>query len=316
VAAGGTNPTRMRRLRHDLGLARPIVVLAVGVLVPVLLSSSVGIVALALWENPKDLVLGVLAVSFAAAAIGGGVIVVVLLGRRARLARMQSDLIGNVSHELKTPLAAIRMYAQTLQSGVVDDDPRAARTCADAIARETEWLGAMIERLLTWRAANRDRDNLDFVTAPLTSVATDAAARFERMLAPGEAQFSARVTTLLPVRHDPGAIMSVLMNLLTNAYKYTPAPRRIALDVEDLENRVVVRVTDNGLGIAPSDQKRIFEPFFRVDSSAGGRAGGAGLGLAIADVLARDHGGTLTVQSAEGQGSTFTVTLPGAAGAS
>lgn len=312
MAGEGQGPTRLERIRLNLGLTRPIVVLAVGVLLPLLLSSAVGIVALALWENPKDLVLGVLALSLAAASIGGGVIVAVLLGRRARLARLQVDLLGNVSHELKTPLAAIRMYAQTLQSGVVDDDPRTARTCADAIARETEWLGTMIDRLLTWRAASRDRDNLDFVTASVAEVATQVAARFERMLPPGEVQFSARIATRLPVRHDPDAVTSVLLNLLTNAYKYTPDPRRIALDVEDVEGAVVMRVTDNGIGVAPWDQKRIFEPFVRLDSGLGGRSGGAGLGLAIADVLVAGHGGTLVVTSTPGRGSTFTVTLPAA----
>jgi two-component system phosphate regulon sensor histidine kinase PhoR len=297
-------------MQQNLRLTKPMVVLAAGVLLPVLLSSAVGIVALALWENPKDIVLGVLAVSFAAAAIGGGVIVTVLLGRRARLARLQGDLLGNVSHELKTPLSAIRMYAQTLQSGAVDSDAQAARACVDAIARETEWLGAMIERLLTWRAAARDRDNLEFVTAAVADVVGETAARFARMLPPGDADFAVAVSTQLPVRHDRNALASVLMNLLTNAYKYTRPPRRISLRAEDRDGNVVLTVQDNGIGIPERERRRIFEAFHRVESKPAAGAGGAGLGLAIVDALVKSHRGTVAVDSGEGEGSTFVVTLP------
>lgn len=300
----------MKRIRHNLELTRPIVVLAVGVLLPVVLSSSVGIVALALWDKPKDVVLGVLALTFAAAAISGAVIVTVLLGRRARLARLQTDLLGNVSHELKTPLAAIRMYAQTLQSGIVDDDPTAAAACADAIARETEWLQAMIERLLTWRATAKDRNNLDFVTTTVSDVVREVAARFARMLPPDEVKFSLSVKTRLAVRHDQTALASILLNLLTNAYKYSASPKRIALSAEDGEDKVVLTVKDEGIGIPISEQQRIFEPFHRLDSRLAGRAGGAGLGLAIVATLVRRLDGDIKVDSSEGHGSSFTVTFP------
>ena len=314
MAAASRKPARIQRIQHNLMLTRPIVVLAVGVLLPVALLSFLGIVALALWESPKDVVLGVLGVSLAGTAIGGGVIVTVLLGRRARIARLQSDLLGNVSHELKTPLTAIRMYAQTIQSGAVDDDPKSLRTCIDSIARETEWLGAMIERLLAWRAAARDRENLDFVTGSIAGVSTEVAARFGRMLPPVGAEFTISVATTLAVRHDPSAIASVLLNLLTNAFKYTLEPKKIGLSVEDREGSVVIRVEDNGIGIPPAEQKQIFDPFYRVDSSLRGRAAGAGLGLAIADVLVRGHGGMISVESVDGRGSTFTVALPSVEG--
>ena len=100
-------------------------------------------------------------VSFTAAAIGGAIILYVLLGRRARLVRLQSDLLANVTHELRTPLAAIRMHAQTLQSGLLEADPARAADCLETIVRETEWLDAMIERVLSWRAAAKDRDLAD-----------------------------------------------------------------------------------------------------------------------------------------------------------
>ncbi|MCL4807907.1 MAG: hypothetical protein KJ062_08970, partial [Thermoanaerobaculia bacterium] len=147
--------------RSSLGLKGAIVTLSVGVLVPVILSTTVGIVALVIGTSTKELLVGVLVVCFTAAAAGSAVVSVVLLGRRARLARLQSDLLANVSHELKTPLAAIRMYAQTLESGLLEKDPESTRKSLATIVRETEWLEATVERVLTWRSLARDQDAVD-----------------------------------------------------------------------------------------------------------------------------------------------------------
>jgi two-component system phosphate regulon sensor histidine kinase PhoR len=136
------------------------VTLSAGVLVPVILSTTVGIIALVIGTSTKELLIGILVVCFTTAAAGGAVVSVVLLGRRARLARLQSDLLANVSHELRTPLAAIRMYAQTLQSGLLEKDPESTRQSLATIVRETEWLEATVERVLTWRSLDRDQDAL------------------------------------------------------------------------------------------------------------------------------------------------------------
>lgn len=312
MSAGGSYRRRIRRLRHSLRLGGPIAVLSAAVLFPAVLIASVAIVALALWETPKDLVLGILALSLAAAAVSGAIIVTVLLGRRARLARLQADLLGNVSHELKTPLAAIRMYAETLQSGVVANDPKLVRECVEATVRETEWLQSMIERLLTWRAAARDRAALEFETGPLAPVVNDVSRRFRRMFRPDEVEFLVSVDTCLPVAHDRTAVESVLLNLLINAYKYTGQTKRISLSARDQGDHVEVIVEDNGGGIPGSQLKRIFEPFYRVETSGRPAASGSGLGLAIVDVTVRAMGGTVGVVSEPGRGSTFTVSLPAA----
>ncbi len=313
MSGSGSYRARIRRLQHSLRLGGPIAVLAAAVLFPAVLIATVGIVALALWESPKDLVLGVLALALSAAAVSGAIIVVVLLGRRARLARLQSDLLGNVSHELKTPLAAIRMYAETLQSGAVANDPKLVQECLDVIVRETEWLQSMIERLLTWRAAARDRAALDLVCEPVSGAVQDVARRFSRMFRPGEVELTVSAETALPVRHDRTALESVLLNLLVNAYKYTGKDKRIALGATDRDGRVEIAVADNGIGIPLEEQGRIFEPFHRVESN-GSAAGGAGLGLAIVDVTVRAMRGTVRVESQVGRGSTFTVSFPAAGG--
>lgn len=310
MAAKKKSLNGIRRFQENLRLTRPIVILSVGVLLPVLMSTSVGIVALALGEGTLDLLFGVLAVSLTSAAIGSGIVVTVLLGRRARTARLQTDLLGNVSHELKTPLAAIRMYGQTLQSGIVDQRPEYVRQCADVIVRETEWLGTLIDQLLTWRTAARDRDNLCFVNAPIADLAAEVAGRFERMIVPGSVKFQVAIDTSLPVPHDRGGISSIILNLLTNASKYSGHTKDIQLQVQDRDGQVEIVVKDNGIGIPEREIGKIFEPFHRVETHGQPPAAGMGLGLAIVKYMVDAHAGTISVESRVGQGSLFRVLLP------
>jgi two-component system phosphate regulon sensor histidine kinase PhoR len=302
--------TRIKRLRRNLKLTGAIVLLSVGVLLPVLLSTFVGILNIVLGTGSQSIILGVLTISFTSAAIGSAIIVTVLLGRRSRTARLQADFLANVTHELRTPLSAIRMYAQTLQLGVLDGDAVRTRTSVDTIIRETEWLEAMIDRVLTWRAAAEDRFDLDMVSEPLGSVVEEAAARFRRMLAPGEVDFEVRNESQAPVLHDKNGIASLVLNLLTNAFKYTGPDKRITLDVTDEDDTAIIVVGDNGVGIPAREHGRIFDPFYRVESGHGGKASGAGLGLAIVRHMAAVHQGQVFVESSAGKGSRFAIHLP------
>ncbi len=112
---------------------------------------------------------------------------------------------------------------------------------------------------------------------------------------------------------DEDALVTVLLNLLDNAYKYTPAEKRIGLRAFSDNGGVVFAVEDNGIGIAPREQKRIFRRFYQVDRRLAREAGGCGLGLSIVEFILRAHGGTVQVKSQPGKGSTFSVVLPGAA---
>ncbi len=293
-----------------MSLTGIIVALSVGVLIPVLLSTAVGIVTLALGESSNPIVVGVLIVSFAAAALGSIVTVTVLLGKRARIARLQADLLANVTHDLRTPLAAIRMYAQTLQGGQLQDDPQQIRESLETIIRQTQWLDSMIDRLLTWRAAAKDRVNLQMTTKPLKETVEQAASRFSGMLAPGEVDLSLDVKSEAPVVHDQQAIGAVVLNLLINAYKYTRSEKKIYILVEDRKRQVAISVADNGIGIPKRELRRIFDPFYRFDSRLTGKSSGAGLGLAIVRHIVKAHGGEVRIESSENQGSRFTVLLP------
>ncbi|MBW2264054.1 MAG: HAMP domain-containing histidine kinase [Deltaproteobacteria bacterium] len=289
--------------RRTLSLTGAIVAITVGVLVPVLLSTTVGIVAIAIGESSADLVLGILVICLAAGAIGGGVAATVLLGRRARIARLQSDLLANVTHELRTPLAGIRLHAQTLQS---DIDPEHREECVNSIVRETVWLEAMIDRVLTWRTASKDWALLDLTREPVGDVLAAAASRFRKMIDPDEVDFAVDLETSAAVEHDHRALMSIILNLLVNAYKYTGDEKKIRLAARDESDEVVITVEDNGPGIPRRQHKRIFEPFHRADNSRSG----AGLGLAIVHHQVEAHKGSITVDSVKGEGSTFSIRLP------
>ncbi|MDP6491540.1 MAG: HAMP domain-containing sensor histidine kinase [Kiritimatiellia bacterium] len=303
----------MRRLNLNLNLTAIIVLTAVGVLLPVMLATAVGIVALVIADDVGGIVTGVLVISFAVTAAGCALLAVVLTSRKARLARRQADFVANISHELRTPLSAIRLYAQTLQSGSVADDPEQIARCLATILRETEWLDVMIDQVLAWRASSRDMLTLDMQTRSVTDAVSQAVERFRAMSAPDELTLVTAMESSLPVEHDNRALNAVVLNLLTNAAKYTGADKQIKVSVRDEDAAVVIEVEDNGMGLTAAEARHIFQPFYRAQRHDGSDVGGVGLGLAIARHLVQRHGGTLTVSSEKGRGSAFTVFLPAAA---
>lgn len=301
---------RNRRYHLNLDLNGVIVLVAVGVLLPVMLSTAVGIVALVIADDAVGIVTGVLMVSFAAAAAGSALITVVLTRRKSRLARLQADLVANVSHEFRTPLSAIRLYTQTVLSGRVADDPERSRECLQTVMRETERLDALVDRVLTWRASSKGSMPLTMETGPIGPAVEDAVERFQRMVAPDEVDFSVRLESRIQVNHDVSAISATILNLLINAHKYSAAEKRIRLEVHDVGDGVMISVEDNGIGLPASEVQRIFQPFYRVKRHDGGAIGGVGLGLTIVQHLVHRHGGTVSVESEPGAGTRFTINLP------
>lgn len=300
----------MKRYRLNLNLTSVIVILAAGVLVPVMLSTAAGIVAIALSKDTAVIITGVLVISFTTTAAGCGLLALVFTGRKARMASQQADFVAGISHELRTPLSAIKLYAQTLESGKLADDPEQTARCVATILRETAWLDVMIDRLLTWRVSSKDMLQLSMEIRPVTDAVHGAIDRFNAMVAPDEITLSVSMDTRLCVRHDAKALNAVVLNLLMNAYKYTSIPKMIRVGAQDRDNYVIIEVEDNGIGLTAADARRIFQPFYRAAQRDHGEIGGTGLGLAIAWHLIEQHSGTLSVSSQPEKGSTFTITLP------
>jgi signal transduction histidine kinase len=233
------------------------------------------------------------------------------LRRQWRLARLKTDLVAAVSHELKSPLASVRLLVETL---LEDERPEGkTREYLEMIAHENLRLSRLIGNFLTFSRLERNLRKFDIrATAPERVVEAVVESAQERLHAPG-CRFEVQVSPGLPaVRADEDALVTVLLNLLDNALKYTPGEKRIALRTLGRNGQVVFAVEDNGIGIAPREQKKIFRRFYQVDRRLARESGGCGLGLSIVDFIVRAHGGAVEVESQPGRGSTFSVILPSA----
>jgi len=230
--------------------------------------------------------------------------------RQLRLARLKTDLVAAVSHELKTPLASMRLLVDSL----LDDsefDPRKTREYLALIAGENLRLTRLIENFLTFSRLERNRQHFEFAPVEVSTVMeTVRDALGERFEHPG-CHLDIQVEQGLPEVHaDADALVTVLINLLDNAYKYTKDEKAIVLRAFREGDSLALEVRDNGIGIAPRERRRIFQRFYQVDRRLARETGGCGLGLAIVDSIVRAHSGRVNVVSQPGEGSTFTVLLP------
>jgi signal transduction histidine kinase len=225
--------------------------------------------------------------------------------RQMRLTRLKTDLVATVSHELKTPLASMRLLVDALLEDN-SPDPRKTREYLQLISGENLRLTRLIENFLTFSRIERRRQSFEFTeTEPQRIVETAGAAVRERF--PVEIEIEPGLSL---VHADEDALVTALLNLLDNAFKYTPSEKHIALRAYQQGGDVVFAVEDNGIGISPREQKRIFRKFYQVDRRLARETGGCGLGLSIVDYIVRAHGGSVRVRSQVGGGSTFFVSLP------
>ena len=233
------------------------------------------------------------------------------VGRQLRLTRLKNDLIATVSHELKTPLASMRALVETLMDGRCADEQQ-AREYLGLIARENQRLSRLIDNFLTFSRMERNRRTFELSAVNVREVidlATDAI--HERFTSP-ESQLEIAVADLPAVRGDRDALVTVVLNLLDNAWKYTGDQKRIRIRAFAEAAGICIEVADNGIGLSRRSIKRIFDRFHQVDQTLSRQAGGCGLGLSIVKFIVKAHGGKVNVQSQPGQGSTFRVELPAA----
>jgi len=231
--------------------------------------------------------------------------------REFRLSQLQTDFVSTVSHELRTPLTSIRMFVDTLRSGRLED-PERITECLELLGKETDRLSRMIERVLDWARMEAGRRTYDLEPVTAAELAREACAAFQSQVL---MDTSSEIRVDLPQEDiwldvDRDAIVEALLNLLTNAHKYSRPPREIVLSGRRRGRSVVLSVSDNGPGIAPQHHKRIFEKFYQVDTRLSRSTEGSGLGLAIVRAAVQAHGGRVEMSSHPGIGSKFTLWLP------
>jgi signal transduction histidine kinase len=231
------------------------------------------------------------------------------VNREMRIATLRSQFVSSVSHELKTPLTAIRMFAETLQLDRVDSATRAEYL--DTIVNESERLTRLLNNVLDFSKIEEGRKAYRRDTALLADVVRVAA---RAMAYPLEQHgFRLRVEvddSLPPVNVDADALQQAILNLLTNAMKYSGSGRTIDLRLAQKGREAVISVRDEGIGIPLADQARIFEKFYRIATPENQRIPGTGLGLTLVDHIVKAHEGSVQVESAPGRGSVFSIHLP------
>ncbi|HWC12938.1 MAG TPA: ATP-binding protein [Acidimicrobiales bacterium] len=239
--------------------------------------------------------------------VAGAVAVVEDVTERRQLDAVRRDFVANVSHELRTPIGALAVLAETLAS---ESDPDTSRRLAGHILAETERMTRTIEDFLDLSRVEAQADQ-GHGPVSVGTVVTAAAAR----VAPAAGRHRVRVDVAevpddLVVLGNETQLVSAVANLLDNAVKYSEAGSSAEVEVRANGACADIVVRDHGVGIPARDLPRIFERFYRVDRARSRRTGGTGLGLAIVRHVATNHGGTVLVESREGEGSTFVLRLP------
>jgi signal transduction histidine kinase len=249
-------------------------------------------------------------ISFAALATVGGLIVAVRGVRvAAELAAMKSDFVSSVTHELKTPLAVLRLIADTLARGRYDS-PQTVGDYAGLLSRETWNLSRLIDNLLSYARLSDVKQAYVFEPVDIRDLVDDALERFDRLLVE---QFTVDVDippNLPPVRADRLAAALMLDNVLDNAIKYSDQVRIIEIRARLVDERGVITIADHGIGIRDDERGRVDEKFFRGRDA---KRGGSGLGLAIVQQIVTAHQGHVQIDSKVGQGTRVEIFLPLAA---
>lgn len=238
----------------------------------------------------------------------GSILLAQDLTRIRRLETVRRDFVSNLSHELRTPLASLNALAETLQEGALDDPP-VARRFVDQIQVEVDALTQMANELLELSRIESGRFSLNLSPVAASNLLHAAAQRMQVQAERANIALHVECAdNLLEVQVDIQRLEQVLINLIHNAVKFTRPGGEVVLSAESIPGGVRFGVRDTGVGIPADEVSRIFERFYRVDKSRTGR--GTGLGLSIAKHIVEAHKGVIWAESMEGQGSTFSFTIP------
>ncbi|GGX88348.1 sensor histidine kinase [Streptomyces anandii] len=276
-----------------------------------------------------------LAVSARVAPLGSRLVLLLVedLTEARRIEAVRRDFVANVSHELKTPVGALSLLSEAVMDA--SDDPEAVQRFAGRMQIEATRLTSLVQELIDLSRVQNDDPLEDAEPVRVDELVAEAIDRCRHQAGtkqitmataikgpegPSEGGGGGRAGTAdLHVWGNRGQLAAALGNLVENAVNYSPARTRVGIAARSVTapggDLIEIAVTDQGIGISDKDKERIFERFYRVDPARSRATGGTGLGLAIVKHVVASHGGEITVWSAEGQGSTFTLRLPEAAAA-
>jgi two-component system phosphate regulon sensor histidine kinase PhoR len=242
---------------------------------------------------------------------GGAVIVLNDVTDVQRLENVRRDFVANVSHELKTPIASIKGFVETLLDGAADN-PTDARRFLQIVARQADRLAAIIEDLLALSRIEQSEgaDNLPVEPAAIGGVFAAVATDCEPRAAERSITLEPRCDPVLVAEVNAPLLEQALINLVDNAIKYSDDGRTVWMEAEPVGDTLEIRIRDEGCGIEAEHLPRLFERFYRVDRARSRKLGGTGLGLSIVKHIVQAHRGTIGVQSQPGVGTTFTMRLP------
>ena len=253
---------------------------------------------------------GFIVVHVRMAPLGGEHILILADDRTeiTRTATMRRDFVANVSHELKTPVGAVGLLAEAIESAA--DDEVAVRRFTKRLAKESQRLAALVQDIIELsrlQSADVVQAGEEVDMSKLVNEAVDRTA-----LIAGEQDIEIKVGGVknATVYGDSDLLMTAVRNLIENAIRYSPEGTTVGVGISDRNGLVSVTVTDQGPGIPADEQERVFERFYRLDSARARSTGGSGLGLSIVRHVMESHGGEVTLWSQPGQGSTFTLRLP------
>ena len=264
--------------------------------------------------SPVSRTLRVTAVPLALPGEPAGLVIVVDdISELRRLEQVRTEFVANVSHELRTPLTAIQGYLETLLGGALDE-PEHARRFLEVAFRHTERLGRLLNDLTDLSNIELGRVSLRLTATAVRPVVDSVLEIVAAKARDGAVGLVADVPDTVTVHADRDRLAQILINLVDNAVKYTPAGGTVTVRARTTDaGRVAVAVTDTGIGIPHADLPRLTERFYRVDKARSRELGGTGLGLAIVKHLVLAHGGELAIESQEGMGTTVRFTLPASA---
>ncbi|WP_244178801.1 sensor histidine kinase [Streptomyces rubellomurinus] len=261
-----------------------------------------------------------LAVSVRVAPLGSRLVLVLVEDQtdRRRVEAVRRDFVANVSHELKTPVGALSLLSEAVADA--SDDPEAVQRFAGRMQIEATRLASLVQEIIDLSRVQDDRLMVDPEPVAVDELIAEAIDRCRQQAAAKQILISAGGVAGLYLHGNRGQLAAALGNLVENAVNYSPPRTRVAIATRRISSAaalgeadgelIEISVTDQGIGISEKDRERVFERFYRVDPARSRQTGGTGLGLSIVKHVAASHGGTVSVWSVEGQGSTFTIRLP------